>query len=195
MFKMCHKAVKIFILLCILALCFAGCQKHEETAKSNVQEVLSVYKIELPLKEELDSTWDAEIQKQLEIEYGLKELQREQQNKRASFELYKIKYHGEQEYQGDVYPYVMTSDMIIWKSDDFYAICKIKCNDIKGTEEKPVVSNNQDKLMWNEDVKLLDVMPINQATLFTVGGYATFQNDEDEVGPFTLVESFYFACP
>lgn len=191
------KVLKIFILICTLVLCFGGCQNNEKTVISNEQEVLSIYKTEISLKDELDPTWNIEIQKQLELDYGLNELQRERQNKSANFELFKIKYNGVVEYNEYIYPYTMESNLIIWKSNDFYAICKIKSNEITGTKQNPIIDKDEpDKKMWNEDVKLLKVLPINEATLYTIGGRATFANtNKEKVGPFTLVESFYFACP
>lgn len=192
-----NKVFKVFILTCAFVLCFCSCQNNEETTPLNEQEVLSIYKMEIPLEEALDSTWNIEIQKQLKIDYGLNELQIERQKKSANFEAYKIKYNGEKEYNGYIYPYTMISNILIWKSEDYYAICKIMSNEITGTEQNPIFDDKHNKTrMWNDDVELLKVRPIDQATLYTIGAQMSFDNgNKAKVGPFTLVDSFYFICP
>lgn len=189
-----NKLIIIFFIICISVL--FGCQKETDIEQINTNDFLSIYKLETISKEDINQQWTKEIEKQLITQYGLNDIEKRKQINNSTFEKCKIEYGTVQEYDKSNYPYSIISNMIIWKSDDFYSICEISNKEIKSLDENIVLVKEQPEEMWNEGDFLLKVLPINQATLYTIGGRASFMKDKQEkVGPFTIVQSFYIACP
>lgn len=189
-----NKFIIIFLMICITILC--SCQKDTSIEQENTDDFLTIYKLETISQEDVNQEWNKEIEKQLINQFGLNELQINKQINNSIFEICKVEYGTDQEYEKSSYPYSIISDMTIWKSDDFYSICEIRNKEIKSLDENIVLVKEKPDELWNEGEFLLKVLPINQATLYTIGGRASFMKDKQEkVGPFTMVQSFYIACP
>lgn len=188
-----NKSIVTLFLICIFILC--GCQKdivQEQTDKSNY---LTVYRIETFSKDYQNPQWNEKIKEQLSG-LGLNEVQIENQMAHSTFEKCKIEYGSNRTYNEIIYPYAMTSDIIVWKSEEYYTICEVSNNQIKSLDNNIELVKEEPDEMWNEGDFILKVLPVNQATFYTIGGRASFVKEgKDKAGPFTLVQSFYIPCP
>ncbi|WP_312091792.1 hypothetical protein [Aminipila sp.] len=180
------------IFFCILC----GCQKEEEITQEKMNDFFTISKLQTMENEELNQEWINEIQKQLLNQYGLTEVEAKKQIKNSIFELCGVEYGGTQAYNEFFYPYSFSADMLIWKTEDYYTVCQISNREIGSVNENITLIKEKPDDLWDEGEFLLKVLPINQSIYYTMGARASFkEKDKEKMGPFTIVQSFYMACP
>jgi hypothetical protein len=189
-------ARKFLPVLLILSVIFLyGCADKNETL-----EVFQPYQKMIQLEKKTNSpdpNWSKEIKRQLIEVYGVSEITSDKLIQEGEFAQHRLEYATNQEYEKQQYPYCLKADFLVWKSNSFYAVCDVYNKKTDSMDEDIKIITEGPNEPWIEkSFKLLDVIPINQAIKITMGSRVSFLKEgAEEVGPFTLVQTFYVSCP
>lgn len=143
-----------------------------------------------------DPNWTEQIKSQLTDTYGVSETTSERLIKESKFEWYQLEYGATQEYENQQYPYCFKANMIIWKSESFYAICDISDKTIVSPDDNIKLTAEGPEQPWTVKITLLKVLPVNQSEELTMGSRVSFSKDgKEKIGPFTIAQTVYISFP
>lgn len=183
----------IFIVfLIIICCCFCSC-KNNTTEKQIFYPYQKITLIESTTKT-YNPQWDETIKAQLIEQYHLSESNITKLMNNSTFQRCSIEYATYHEYENKKFPYCFKTEVIIWKSESYYAICEIYNKKIEAPNENIKIVLEGPKEPWIEDFKTLNVLPINQSSEITMGSRISFLDNSVKTGPFTIVNTFYISC-
>lgn len=190
---MARKFLPIFLMLSIVFL--YGCADKNE-ALEGFQPYQKMTQLEKNINAS-DPNWSKEIKRQLIEVYGVNDITSDRFIREGEFAQYRLEYATNQEYEKQLYPYCLKADFIIWKSNSFYAVCDVYNKKTEAVDEDTqIIIEGPDEPWIEKSFKPLNVIPINQSIKITMGSRVSFSKEEAEkVGPFTVVQAFYVACP
>jgi len=140
--------------------------------------------------------WTEKLRMQFIEKKEVSEMTADRLMKNGKFETYKLELAGSQEYDGKTYPYKISADMVLWKSDEYYSICEINNKKIQSYDENIELITEEPLKMWTDDLDVLKIVPTSEVIKFDIGGRVSFkEKGNKEVGPFTIVYSVNFSCP
>ena len=188
------KKVIVALLLLLCSFFIFGCADKNITSDTfyPYQKIIQLEK----LSDAPDPYFSEQIKRQLIDIYGISEMTSERLIMESKFERCRVEYAASQEYEQEEYPFFFKAEFIIWKSEKFFAICNIYDKKMDTYDEQIKVVAEGPVEPWIDDFTPLKVLPIEQAVELTMGGRVSFTvKGKDNVGPFTLVKTFYISCP
>jgi len=186
---------KIFIvmslILCTLFLSNCASKANSSEAFYPYEKIVLVEaKLETP-----DPNWIEQIKQQLKNNYNISDITSEKIVRKSKFERWQLEYAATQEYGNEQYPYRFKADLVIWKSESYYAICSINDKSIEAYWETTKLTTEGPREPWVENL-VLKVLPAGQSLEMTMGSRVSFIKDkEKKIGPFTVVQTFYIPYP
>jgi hypothetical protein len=142
-----------------------------------------------------DPNWKELIRKQLVNDNDISEKDIEKLFKDSSYERCRVEYASFQEYNGEQYPYRFKAELIIWKSEPYFAVCSIADQSIEAFDGSFELSVEGPKQPWVENLVLPKVLSVGQSLGLTMGSRISFIKDGQKNGPFTVVQTCYIPYP
>lgn len=192
---------RLLILMSLIAIFFSlNACGNQVNSSENIRDKQFMPYEKLTLSNEAEDIksreWTEKLRMQLIERKEVSEMTADRLMKNGKFETYKLELAGSQEYDGKTYPYKISADMVLWQSDDYYAICEIDNKKIQSCEKNIQIIKEEPLEMWTDDLELLKTVPTSEVIKFDIGGSASFKEKENKVvGPFTIVYSVNFSCP
>nr|WP_315021246.1 hypothetical protein [uncultured Aminipila sp.] len=192
---------RLLILIGLIVLVFSlnGCGNEVNSNKKiSDKEFMPYEKLTLSNKvnDIRNGEWTDTLRIQLMETQDISEMNADRLLKNGRFEEYKLELAGSQEYDCKTYPYKISADMVLWQSDDYYAICEINNKKIQSCDENIELITEEPLEMWTDNLEVLKIVKTKDVIQFDIGGRASFKEKENEkLGPFTIVYSVNFSRP
>lgn len=185
------RIIIISLILCMVSL--FGCAE-EDKPSVEFHPYQKIMQLEATI-EAPDPSWIEKIKNQLIDTYGYSEENSEKIIQKSNFERYQLEYASIQDYDNNQYPYRFMADLVIWKSESHYAVCSINNKATEPYVDSIEIKAEGPQEPWVENLILPKVLPISQGTEITMGSRISFIKDGQNIGPFTVVRTFYIPYP
>lgn len=149
-----------------------GCADKNKPAEE-FHPYQKVMQIEATL-ETPDPNWIEQISQQLINTYDISEMESKKLVQKSRFERCHLEYASIQHYDNEQYPYLFRADLVIWKSELYYAICSVNGKTIESCVDSVGIKSEGPEEPWIENLALPKVLPVDQSTEITMGSRISF---------------------
>lgn len=185
------RIIIISLTICMVSL-FGCADKNEPVEEFHPYQ--KVMQLEATL-ETPDPNWIEQISQQLINTYDISEMESKKIVQKSRFERCRLEYASIQHYENKQYPYLFRADLVIWKSELYYAICSVNGKAIETCIDSVEMKLEDPEEPWIENLVLPKVLPVDRSTEITMGSRISFIKDGQNIGPFTVVQTFYVPYP